>query len=252
MKLYYESVLRNQADAPTMRMLNLWHSLCNEKVGASIEVMVGNRRENPQFSAYPGELNTAIPQICGGKLVLSLFLDSLDKANSIIITHELGHWVLKLQGLKAILDKSNPHSNIEIMLNSLGQHPSLFKLQRTLGHEPQKEIDIRAAHSIAMLSKTAETSNEQKIENALLFSDDLINCSQSNRIGMKRILNRKHPNTEKLVNKILDIAGSKDLSKLEESLPFCQKVIQELKLGENWCGLDEINTLKIETSKLGK
>jgi len=70
-------------------MLKLWHSLCKKELCSSIEVMVGNRREHPQFSSYKGELYTAYPEVVGGKLALVLLLDNLSNVRPIFITHEL-------------------------------------------------------------------------------------------------------------------------------------------------------------------
>jgi hypothetical protein len=152
MNLYRENWLRKQADTPTIKMLDLWHSLCCKKIDTSIEVMVGNRREYPfhGISTAQGELNTAIPQTYQGKVILALLLDSIKKLNMLVATHELGHWVLKLQGLKSLVNYDERNGRTEILLSSLASHSALYALQRSLGHEPQKEIDKRASYDIGV------------------------------------------------------------------------------------------------------
>jgi hypothetical protein len=76
-----------------------------------------------------------------------------------------------------------------------------------------------------------------------MYADDLINCSKSHYTGLERVL-KKHPNKEHLVTKILEVKGSKDLSKIEEAWSFCGAVIQELNMGKNWRYLDIISALK--------
>lgn len=253
MKLYREDVIRKQADTPTLKMLDLWHKLCNEKLDTTIEIMVGNRREHPELNSYQGELHTALPQVYKDKYILALWLDSLDSVSSIIVTHEIGHWVLKLQGVKGVRNGSDPNSDTEILLNTMSQHPALYSLQRSIGHEPQKEIDKRTAQRLAILSKTTETVDEKThLENAFTISDDLINCSQNNRTGMFRILSRKYPKTEKIVNKIFEVKDRRDISKIEDILPFCQDIIQKLNLGNNWYVVDDLNTLRTKLMKLGE
>jgi len=72
MKLYREIATREQADEPTIAILDLWHSLVKQKIGILIEVMVGDRKENPQLSSVSGELYTAFPNIINNKLVLGV------------------------------------------------------------------------------------------------------------------------------------------------------------------------------------
>jgi hypothetical protein len=64
MFFYDERWLRKQADTPTIKMLDLWHSLSLKELGTSVDVMVGDRRSFPfhGISTVQGEMNTAIPQ----------------------------------------------------------------------------------------------------------------------------------------------------------------------------------------------
>jgi hypothetical protein len=102
--------LGKNADGPTLRMLNLWHELCEEKLGFSVEVTVGNRREHPMFSAYGAELHSAYPMNVNGKLSLVLLIDYLAEWKPLMVTHELGHWILKMQGARGLLNNDNHHN----------------------------------------------------------------------------------------------------------------------------------------------
>jgi hypothetical protein len=83
-----------------------------------------------------------------------------------------------------------------------------------------------------------------------MCADDLINYSQSHRVGMQRILSLKHSKMERLVNKILETKYSMDISKIEMVSPFCQEVIQKLDLGKNWLEVDEAKILKEQVKSL--
>lgn len=250
-RLYRETALRGKADEPTIAMLDLWRSLTEEKVGVLIEVMVGNRREHQQLGSFRGELNTAYPHVVEGKVVLALWLDSFSSVNPIVVTHEIGHWILKLQGFRAFMYQPQPHGNIEILLNSFAHHPPLYALQRSLGHEPQFEIDSRALHDIEIFSSKSETRDRKSwLANALLLADDLTNCSDTNQKRLKRVVKKKHPNTAKLLNRILALVPHYNpLSRR----PIQRRIIQELKLGAGWQEKDEVRALRsmVETAEKG-
>ena len=124
-------------------------------------------------------------------------------------------------------------------------------LQRSLGHDPQKEIDQRVTHDIAFLRTKIETADEEtNIKNALYYADDLINCSRSHRIGLERILNKKLPRTAELVKKIMEVKNSRDISKIDQALPFSKEVVQKLGLAGNWSESDDIEDLRGQIAKL--
>jgi hypothetical protein len=245
-----ESDLRKQADLPTTRMLNLWQSLCKEKLGTPIEVLVANRREFPYYgiNTHQGEMNTAMPLRLGNRLVFVLILASTKKIDMIIVTHELGHSVIKLQGLKMLMYR-NDRSYWD--LGELCSHPALYVLQRSLGHDPQKEIDRKVAHDIASLRTKIETADEKtNIEKSFYYADDLINCSRSYHNRLERILNNKLPRTAEFVKKILEVKSSRDISRIEQVLPFSKEVVQKLGLAGNWSEYDEVEYLKSKIAEL--
>ena len=243
MRLLRETALREESDPPTVKMLDLWSSLSDKMIGASVEVLTGSRREHPRLRSFPGQMYTALPQLIQGRLVLVLWLDSLADVNFVIVTHEIGHWVIKLQGFRGMIYVPKKHCDMEILLNSLVHHPPLYCLQRSLGHQPQEEIDSRADHDIGLFMKDGETHDRSIwVNNALLVCDDLLNCSTVKRTELREVLTEKHPNTSKLVEAVVDSASNHNLLNSEGNLEFSKDVVKKLDLG-TWRELDEIREL---------
>ena len=250
-RLLREVEIRKKGDSPTIAMLDLWHSLCQEKLGTPIEVVMGNRRDCKQLRSIRGEVNIAYPRFVEGKMVLVLWLESPKDANPIVITHEIGHWVLKLQGMRTYQYKPRPDGWIERHLNSSAQHPHLYELQRSLGHEPRAEIDSRAEHDVHRFSNEREPRGRDAwIENALLLADDILNCSEVYKKRLKSVVKRKHRNTAEILNKILEIAPyysppSPKGDYRSFRRPIQKRLISELQLGAGWRELNEVKDLKL-------
>ena len=245
MRLYRESSLRKKADEPTIRMLDLWRSLSKEILGVPIEVMIGNRREHPQLRSFQGELHTAAPHIVEGKPVLVLWVDSTNRVSPLIITHELGHWILKLQGFHSLIYQPDKHCNEEILLNSMAHHPPLYNLQRSVGHDPLQEINSRANHNIAVFSREKESPRRKdQIRNALMLADDIMNCSQEEEDELKKVLMNKHPRTMRFIKEIQIIALRHDLMDPEDNMKFSKAVVKKLKMGKEWYEANEVNELR--------
>ncbi len=248
MKVFRESAIRKGADQPTLKMLDLWHELVSKKIGAPIEVGVACRKDFPQFKNFRGEINTAMPMKVQNKPFLVLIFEDTSNVEEVILTHELGHCVLKLQGFSPFICIPERHSNNEIMLNSLAHHPPLYALQRSLGHEPQKEVDKRARHDLKLFSKGAEKPGKQLwVQNALLAADDLLHCSQEFREKMLATLQARYPRTTKLVNKILEASSHYDLLDQTGNEKFIRQVIQKLQLGSAWISAPELDLEALHT-----
>ena len=246
MKIYRETAIRKQGDKPTIAMLDLWQSLSVKTIGVPIEVIFGNRKEqtlHPQLRSFPGEINTALPEIYKGKVKLVVWLESLSDVKYIIITHEIGHWILKLRGFQPFMVRGRENSDIEIFLNSMAEHPPLYALQRSIGHEPQAEIDSRCLHNIKLFSKCKEAQQrEVRIRNALMLADDIFN-SEENRQLLINVLTQRHPNTLNLLRKLIELESSYDLLVPDQNLNFREQVIEVLELGQGWNKRDEVKNL---------
>ena len=237
---YQESELRRLADVPTIRMIDLWHSLCNKLLGRSIEVVVDNRRNNPELRSSPHEVNMARPAGYKGKVVLSVWLESFPNLKLLVVAHEIGHWVLYLQGFRAIF--CDPRNlALEGLLNSLASHVPLYALQRSVGHDPQVEIDSRCDHDIRLFSGP---NTVDELSSALCLADDLLNCSFKKRPQLKWILRKNYPETLELVERIVAIASDHNLLNPEQNIAFRRRLIKEMKLEGAWTESDNVNSIK--------
>lgn len=246
MKLFYEKSLSDLGDKPLTDILSLWHSLCREKIGADFEVMVGNRKEHHQLSQYNGELNVATPHIIDGQPKLIIWMDDIRNVQSLLLTHEVGHWILKLQGFRGMVYRSNPHSNVEIMLNSLLHHPGVYDIQRQYGQEPEESIVGRLRHSIKLFDEGSESDvKEDRIQRALIVADDYLHCSNAVRAEMDAVLNQKHKLTRKLLKKLLKVFDKYDLLDTSDVEKCGLEVLSVMGLNSNsWEHIDELNKLK--------
>jgi len=247
MELYPEVGLQKQADPPILAMLHLWHKLVKEKIGVDFEVFIGNRREHKQLNSFKGELHTAYPQMVNGHPSLVLWLDNVTKVNSIFVTHELGHWVLKLQGFQGIRHIKQQDIDIEALLGSMCHHPPLYALQKQCGHEPQKEIDNRTESNIKLVMATSASGGLNEV---FLFADDLLNCSEKYSTQLRGILMQKHKSVWALVETILSLSTGYNLLNPRENLQFLRQVIKRLKLGKDWYEPDEVQALVNMTIKV--
>lgn len=235
MKLTREKSIREKTDEPTRKMIDLWHKLCKENYGETYEVLLGNRHDHKQLKEFKGELNTAFPGHVKGKNVIVIWLEQLKAVDFVMITHELGHFVLHLSNFDTYTYKKTEQSNIEILLNSMAHHPALYNLQRSLGHKPQYIIDDRAKDNIEKFSKTPEPDIKNLwIENALLLSDDIINSSKILNEKLKRIISSNHPKTFNYIDKILSLTPYYDLFKPHRNIRFMKKVIDVLDIDKGW------------------
>ena len=212
-----EKALREQADDPTVKMLDLWHSLCVEKIGYTIEVMIDNTKKiTTANSTKYEEFNQVDPITFEGKVMLclhlesltdnSISLESLSLADNILISHEIGHGVLLLQDFTRCIDSHEIYDDVDLdfILNTMAHHPPLYALQMSFGHEPQSEINDRTLYYIEEFSKTGETNNNHECKrNALILADELLNCSETYKQKLIEIVEKKHPKTTKILRKIL-------------------------------------------------
>ncbi|KYC52835.1 MAG: hypothetical protein AMQ74_00596 [Candidatus Methanofastidiosum methylothiophilum] len=249
MKPFPESYIREKADEPTLKILDLWKKLSKDLFNYSIEVILCDRKDNPELKFVQGELNTAYPGFFDGKIVLSIWLEHPKSFDPIIITHEIGHWILMVTGFKGLVNKYGKQSEIDINMNSLAQHSPLYTLQRKFGHDPQKLIDTRAKNNLNALIKTTEYMlGDRWAEFALLFADDVINCSEYIKNDLMEVLKQEYPVTLSFLEKILNIVSKYDLNEPKSNLAFLKSLVNTLYLGEGWKVMDEIVELK-ETIK---
>ncbi len=245
MKPLPESYIRKMADEPTLKFLDLWKKLSEETFDYPIEIMMGDRKDNPELKHIPGELNSAYPAVFDGKVVLPIWLEKPKYFDPLIITHEIGHWILMIKGFKGLVNKYNRQTGIDINMNSLAHHLPLYKLQRELGHDPQKLIDTRAKTNLNNLTKGPEIMlGDRWAEFALFFADDTLNCSEEIKNDLFEVLQDDFPVTFSFLEKILNLVSKHDLNDPNSNLKFLKNLVNTIYLGEGWKVIDETIELK--------
>lgn len=242
MEYFPEDVLRDYGDIPTNQMLDLWHQECINYFNNDIEVVMADRRYHPQLRELPGTVNSASPHAFDNKMHLTLWFESVYPLDPILVTHELGHWILALRGYKMIIDPGRTFGDVVGYLNSLAHHPPLFALQRSLGHDPQEMIDFQTKSDIDTYKERKERDSQRWISDALYLADRLANCSENYRLRLNKVLKKRVPNTYRFIRNILGILDASELLSAEKNLKFCYKLTKELKLGK-WTELDQLSDI---------
>lgn len=238
---YREIQLRERADPPTIKILDLWRSLSTQVLGRPLEVMVENRRKYPEpLSFAEGEVNFARPAGFKGQVVLSVWLDSFPDYSPLILTHEIGHWILTFRGFRGLLRQLR-EPNVEGCLNDVAEHSPLYVLQRSVGHDPTLEIDSRCDHDMRLCSQPGK---EDPLVSALYLSDDLLNCSWKKRQELEWTIKRYRPQTMAIVTRIVTIAGQFDLIESQANLAFRKKLVKKLKMPGTWIEKDDVQTTR--------
>lgn len=244
MKLLKESALIKKGDKGTLKMLDLWHELSIQHFDYFIEVVIGDRNQNRNFMDYKGDFNTAYPVKIENIVSLILWLEEPEKLDEIIITHEVGHFVLKLQGFSSMIRRGNMNSDEEIMLNSLCHHSALYQLQRTMGLQPQPEIDSRAAHNIHIVRKNSQTLSDSDFWKILLLVDGIHHASPYISKHILKSAKRFQPSSYIKIRAVTDILNKYNLLKAEEVLSCSQNIVEKLKMGSNWESMQDIEELR--------
>jgi hypothetical protein len=243
MPMFRESALRRIADQATIRMFDTWKVESKTTFGQSLEIIADDRRNNPMLKTRGlKEVNTALPEVYNGEPVLKLWLDKLSNPDLIIITHEIGHLVLKLRGHKGLLQKPRDLYK-EMLLNDLGLHVPLYALQRSIGHDPQKIIDERASHTIEMISNANPDSSINATEATVRWGDDFMNCGQEKRLELRQVLTRRLPKTMNLINQMVGEASRHNLHEPTDNIAFRRAIVKMLDLGE-WDVSDDIGKIR--------
>ncbi|BAS31233.1 hypothetical protein [Dehalococcoides mccartyi] len=248
MQYFDEAIIRKKSDQPTGKMFDMWHQECLLHIKNDMDVIMADRRQNPQLRDEPGEINSASPFEIGNKLYLVLWFDSVDPIKPLLVSHELGHYVLALRGNKFLVDPGRTYGEIVINLNSLVQHPPLFALQRSIGHEPQEMIDLKAQNDYDYLNQNKERKTQFWIPDALNIADDLINCSEKYRLRLNNTLKKRFPNTNHLIRSIMDSLNIDDLFFPDKNLKSLHKLAKVLKL-ERWTEDEQISRIVAHFNK---
>jgi hypothetical protein len=231
-----EADLRQIANPATLSVINKWTELSKTVVERAIEIVVDHpSRTNIRLG---DEDNFAVPAKFRGVPVLGVFVHAYPNIDQYIVSHEIGHWILKLQGFSSIISKPR-NFRPEALLNSLASHPPLYELLVTFGHNPQIEIDSRTDHNIGLVSQLRERLEDPK-NSALYLADDVLNCSSEKRVQLESKLQVHRPEIMSLLQKIISIRSSYDLSHRKSNMAFRKHLVSELNLGGEWDEHDDI------------
>jgi len=247
-KYFNEQMIRNKFDVPTNKMLSLWHVLSKQKYGNNIDVVMVDNKDVPATSQFKGDLYTAFPTntFIKDNVVLVVVVNTFENLNQLLVSHEIGHWVLKMQGFVGFSYNSDTRNNQSIFFNSMLQHPAIYQLQTSFGHKPISEINNRLRHHIEIYSKEVEKSQrDDRILSAFLVADDLINTSSKTfKVNLKNILEKKHPSTLKLVDVILETSSYYNLTDPNSNYKFACRLIKNLKIQTSlWQEVDNVKIL---------
>jgi len=244
-KYYREYTLTKQADPPTLKLINDWHTLCKEKIGVDIEIMVADRHEHPKYKNFKGTMNFALPNRVNGRIIYGLYLDNLNNVEPEIISHELCHPLLKLMGLKSMRNDENVHSREENYLNTLCDHPLVYEEQRKYGHSPNNMINEKAMREVKFLSrKHINLNDDEIIIISLNISDSVYN---SPRTLSRKILRKAKKYNRKIYDTIILINNTmkrNDVLNYDSNLLIRQNILKELSIKGNWTVRDDYIALK--------
>jgi hypothetical protein len=243
MKYYSESELNLLVDESTKKLFDTWHELCNKRLQADIPLLAANRKEDRRFKNFDSPYSTATPQKVGNDLYLVLWLESIEPLDSLLVSHELGHFILNLRGFKCLIDSYSPSSEIGGVLNSFAHHPPLFSFQRSFGQEPQVMIDTKVLNDVLVYEGDTILSEKYHIRDGLIFADDLNNCSVNFRDRLIKSVITRYPKIYNTANMVLNTLKYYDLNNPKENFKFLKNLKKVLKLGNSWIEFDYAGAL---------
>ncbi len=235
-----EAQLRETADNPTIKAIDMWRSLSSQVLGRALEVVVDDRRNNPHLASFDGELNVASPAGYEGQVVLYVWLDSFPIYKPLMLTHEIGHWMLDLRGFRGFVRE--PRDNDwEGLFNALTTHSPVYAFQKSIGHDPQTSIDSKADHDIVLC---AENSIDDRLKLGLILAEDLLNCSWKKRAEIRWAAKKHQPECAKILDKIERISSRYDLLNQVGNFGFMRELLKNLKIPGKWIEKDDVKTTK--------
>ncbi len=222
-------------EGPIAKILDNWRIICIEKIGQDVQVMLADRKDNPDIAELPGNFNMAHPYMLNdGRVGLIVWLNSTMEIDQAVITHEVGHWVLILQGFCGFSNKSaEVHKMIGARLMALLHHAPLYELQKQIGDNPQPVINVLSEEYILYFSQYKETARSVT-EHTLIAGDLMINAQEAGRRKLERVLKKKHPNTKRLVQTVVSLRNKYNIFKPEGNRKWGWSLIKELGLGSGW------------------
>lgn len=234
-------------------ILDLWDDLCQLLFDYRIGVISIGKKDVESYDSLQDEFNTAFLTIHDERVILTVVLNDLSKPKPAVLSHEVGHWILKLKGYKGVRKEEDPHGLIVAHINNLFTHRPVWKLVKEMGIDPNQEIFSAGAGMIDSLLIRSEPSDyQQQVELALWFYDNLLNCEPEQKKALESILKVKYPKVNKIVEKLRKILDKYDTNNPSGSENVVKEIPQALSLEGTWMVPDEIQEIKEMIKKVRK
>lgn len=232
---YDEETIERNFDAPTAAMRALWHRLSVEELGSDIPIVVTTWDQMPELrprDALEFSASMFMKLGIGPRLVLGF--ERGREIQDVLMTHEIGHQVLNLQGFSTLLNPNQRNSLHESAFNSMAHHQALYQLQRSLGHDPQAMIDDRAGHQAWEFLKRKEDSSDDHFVNGVLIADDSLGASPARRETLLSTAQKMRPKAYRIAKKLLNAAARHDPSRLETHSLFLNEARARVGELQKW------------------
>ena len=237
MEYVSESTVRGHGDEAVNALLDVWHQECKAHFKRDIDVILADRTDNTQLRDIPGAIFGASPLIMANKMVLTIWVDTVDRIQPVMITHELGHWVLLLRGYKTMINPQHRPDETAVNLNALAHHPPLYELQQSIGHDPLELTDPDTERDVNFFNNMKYRDASYFLSDALRAADLMTTCSEHLRHRLEDVLKKRMPITNQYAHTILDVLETHNLTEPEKNLAFVTELLKELKL-KDWVELD--------------
>lgn len=231
---------------PVKEEINYWNEMSKKVLGKRLPICLTERSSLSQFTNFNGELNIAFPTKIGSDDYLAVVVESFKSVSPAIFSHEIMHWILKLEGYPGIRDLNNPQSLLVAHINDLSIHNLLWKRVKKFGKNVEEEINSRA---ITDLNLMINHQNIDELELALLVADDINNCPDYLATTLHKALkNGYHKSFEyyQIIDKALTSHNLEDPREVKE---FLLEIVNNCKIMGKWDIPDETASLRMAINR---
>lgn len=242
MKIILEDSIRKQGDETTIEFLELWKELSISTLNKHLPVCIRDLKDHPHYKHIDTEFHSTNPYPENKPVSLAIWSSHYPNLDDVLITHEIGHGILVLQGFKTILERSLG-ININGLIRQLGDHPVIHSIQKQYGHNPQILRDPRARKSINFVRKKPIPWPESETLMAMYLADDVYSCSKTISKRILKLSSRYHPTLHDKIERIIQCMNKHDLMDIEENLQCRFEIISELNISGKWVIQDDLQDL---------
>ena len=118
---------------------------------------------------------------------------------------------------------------------------------RSVGADPQPEIDTRTRRSLESFRCESERQDDDAVTyRALIVADDLRHASDALASELREVLASGHPRTLALADGLLALLGISTVSNPERSLEFARSAVDQIGLGGAWEEYPMLDQLRLQ------